>query len=73
MSVWDKLRARLARRGAREEELQRELDAHLQLEAEEQRESGLGDKDARAAARRALGNALLVQDDVRATWSFAWL
>ena len=37
-------------------DFQAELDAHLELEADALREEGLPDDDARAAARRALGN-----------------
>jgi predicted permease len=76
MSVWNRLQARLAsvwRRHDREKELDRELEAHLDLEAEEQLESGLSPKQARYAARRALGNTTLVKEDVRAIWSMAWM
>jgi len=39
--------------------------SHLELEAEEQQESGLPLEEARYAARRAFGNATLVQEDAR--------
>ena len=76
MSVWDTLRLRVAGllgRRDREKELERELEAHLELEAEEQRESGLAPEQARSAARRAFGNTLLVQEDVRSVWNLVWL
>src|SRR4051794_8103146 len=56
------------RRKAKEEDLQRELRAHLELEAEERRECGLSIEDADYAARRALGNRTVVQEDVRQAW-----
>src|SRR5437899_342169 len=52
----------------REDDLDRELSDHLQLEAEEQRDAGVSPEEARYAARRALGNTLLIKEDVRTTW-----
>ena len=46
-------------------DLDRELESHLELESEEQQESGLPLEEARYAARRAFGNATLVQEDAR--------
>ncbi len=57
-------------RKRREEDLERELRSHLELEAEEQRGAGLEVDEARYAARRAFGNAGLVRDQVREVW--AW-
>ncbi len=80
MNFWQRLRhrfrARLAPllgRAAREIDLRRELDAHLELEAEELRESGAAPDEARYAARRALGNSALVAEDVRESWGRLWL
>lgn len=50
----------------RERDLERELESHLDLEAEEHG----GD---RLAARRALGNVGLVKEDTRAIWGRAWI
>jgi putative ABC transport system permease protein len=58
------------RRRHREKDLERELRSDLELEAEEQQESGLSPEEARNAARRAFGNTTLVTEDVRET--FAW-
>jgi predicted permease len=60
------------RRNRREEDLERELRADLELEAEEQRERGLSAEAAGFAARRALGNAALVKEEVRAMWGWTW-
>ena len=60
------------RRG-REEDLERELRDHLDLEAEEQQGAGLSSEEASYAARRALGNTTLIKEEVRMTWGFQWL
>jgi predicted permease len=58
------------RRKEREQDLERELRSHLESEAAEQQESGLSPEEARAASRRALGNATLVREDTRAEWGW---
>jgi len=55
------------------EDLERELRSHLELEAEEQRETGLELEEARYAARRAFGNSTLVRETVREVWGWASL
>src|SRR5918994_5631637 len=54
-------------------DLDRELKAHLELEAEEQRQSGLPPDEARYAARRVLGNTTLIKEDTRAMWGGRWI
>jgi predicted permease len=76
MSVWKRFRwrpIRLWKRDDRDAELDRELQSHLELEAQEQHESGLSPEDAHYAARRTFGNASLVKEDVRAIWTLIWL
>ncbi len=58
------------RRECREQDLERELRSHLELEAEEQRESGLSPEEARYAARRAFGNIALTKEEVRHAWGW---
>ena len=73
-SSW--LRALLASvrpRGHRAEELERELESHLELEKMEQQESGLSPEDAHYAARRAFGSTTRVQEDLRAIWNLVWM
>ena len=53
------------RRKEREQDLERELRSHLELEAEE-----LGDPH---AARRALGNQTRIMEDVRSSWGWTGL
>jgi predicted permease len=60
-------------RKRRERDLERELQADLELEAEELRDGGLNAEEARLAARRALGNAALLKEDVRAAWGWMFL
>jgi putative ABC transport system permease protein len=74
--VWNWLRAQLSplfRRRDLENDLQRELQSHIDLEAEQQQEAGASEDEARYAARRAFGNSTLVAEDVRESWSVAWL
>ncbi len=76
MSVWNWLSSRFAafrEPRDREKELNRELESHLDLEAEEQLDSGLSAEEARYGARRALGNTTLIREDVHAIWSMVWL
>jgi hypothetical protein len=76
MSLWHSLRLRLValwQRPDREKELDRELGSHLDLEAEEQLESGLSPQEARCAAQRAFGNTTLVREDLHAIWHTLWL
>src|SRR6516225_9349200 len=61
------------RRKDREQDLDRELRSHLDLEAEELRESGLPPDQARFAAQRHLGNTALVKEIVREVWGWTSL
>jgi putative ABC transport system permease protein len=68
-----RLRTRSWPRRNREEEFKRELEAHLELETQEQQGSGVTPQEAHYAARRAFGNITLVQEDVRGVWNAIWL
>ncbi len=61
------------RRKEKEDDLERELRSDLNLEAEEQQANGLTLEEARYAARRALGNATLVKEEVREMWGWSWI
>src|SRR5262245_49743764 len=52
----------------RDDDLERELRADLELEEEEQRDLGLSPGEARFAALRAFGNPAFVRDQIRETW-----
>jgi predicted permease len=66
------LRDRLLGKRRRASDIARELQSHLDLEAEERRESGLPADEAHYAARRAFGNTTMVEEDVRAVWGLDW-
>jgi len=74
--MWGWLKSRLDplfRRRALDADLERELQSHLDLEAEEQHEAGVPAEEARYAAKRASGNTLKIAEDVRESWGLAWL
>jgi hypothetical protein len=55
----------------RDADLERELRSDLELEEQEQRESGASPEEARYAARRAFGNAALIKQQTREAWGWA--
>jgi predicted permease len=63
----------LVRRRRKDDELNAELQFHLEEETEDRRESGLPEEEARWAARRELGNLGVVGERTRAQWSWVWL
>ncbi|RPJ61435.1 MAG: ABC transporter permease [Acidobacteria bacterium] len=56
-----------------DDELKREIQTHLELEAEERVADGMSEADAKYAARRAFGNVTRTQEDVRALWTRRWI
>ena len=54
----------------RNADLERELRSDLELEEEEQRESGLPPEEARFAARRAFGNVTMIREQTCETWGW---
>lgn len=54
----------------RDSDLERELQADLELEEEEQRENGVSNEEARYAALRAFGNPTVIREQTRAVWSW---
>ena len=83
MKMWEWIRASgagLGRRIAgprgraeREQEIEREIEAHLSEEAKEREEMGAAPEEARYAAKRALGNATVVAEEIREIWSWGWV
>jgi predicted permease len=59
-----------AHRDRREAEVQEELAFHLGEEAENRKANGLSDEQAQSAARRELGNVVLIVEDVRDAWTW---
>jgi putative ABC transport system permease protein len=72
IALLNKLRS-LVRRSRRAAEIREELEFHLDEEAAEGRAAGLTDDQARAAARRDLGNPVVVAEETRAAWGWRWL
>jgi hypothetical protein len=70
MSAFFRKLAWLAKRHAREDQLDVELQFHLAEELEELRERGLAEADARQAARRELGNLTALREETRAAWGW---
>jgi hypothetical protein len=60
-------------RRRKEEDLRQELEFHLSEEMERQQVEGLAEHDARLAARRDLGSASRLREDVRTLWSWRLL
>ncbi len=63
----------LARRRGKEDRLTAELRFHLEEEADERREAGLPEEEARWAVRRELGNLGIVREETRAAWGWTLL
>lgn len=57
----------------REDDLRKELDAHLAEEADELEREGLSPRQAQSAAYKAFGNRLQAQEDTRTAWGFSSL
>lgn len=57
----------------RDDDLDREIRQHLELEAEERAADGLSPDEARRSARRAFGNVAMTREDARAVWVPLWL
>ncbi len=57
-------------RQRKEDELREELEFHLANEADERRADGLTEDQARWAARRNLGNVMLLREDTRTLWTW---
>ncbi|MGC1188709.1 MAG: permease prefix domain 1-containing protein, partial [Candidatus Acidiferrales bacterium] len=57
----------------RNEELDEEIRAHIEMSARERVERGAAADEARAAARREFGNVGMVKETARDAWSWVWL
>jgi len=67
-----RLRA-LVRPRAAADDLDEELAWHLEREADRQMARGVGADEARAIARRAMGNAAATREAAREAWGWGWL
>lgn len=57
----------------RDDDLEREIRQHLELEAEDRQADGLSPEEARLEALRAFGNLATTREDARAVWVPLWL
>src|ERR1700729_3219846 len=55
----------------RDGDLERELRSDLEMEEEEQRETGVPAAEARHVARRAFGNTTLIKEQTHEAWGWA--
>ena len=69
MNLWD----RLFRREQRDEELDQEVQAHLQMAAQDRMERVESAEQARASALCEFGNVGVIKEMTRDTWGFRWL
>src|SRR5271170_4146458 len=67
---WSKVARALGRRRNLANELQQEMDAHLQFLIDENLQRGMPLEEARAAARRHFGNATTVRERSYQSWQF---
>jgi len=67
---WSKVARALGRRRNLANELQKEMEAHLQFLIDENLERGMPPEEARAAARRHFGNAITVRERSYQSWQF---
>ena len=70
--AWTRRRfAVLFRRERFARDLEEEMQAHLEMQAEENRLNGMDGAEARHAALRQFGNTALIAEDSRDTWGWA--
>ena len=69
MSLWNWI----FRRRQREEDLDEEIQAHLNMAAQERIQQGESAESARVSAVREFGNVALVKETTRDMWGFRWL
>jgi putative ABC transport system permease protein len=70
--MWRRL-AFFFRRGRLQRDLEEEMREHVRMRAEALQEEGMPPEEARYAARREFGNALLLREKSRDAWGLAWL
>ncbi len=63
----------MSQRDRMEEELDRDIQEHIELETEENIERGMSPEEARFAALRKFGNIVRVKEDTRRVWGWTWL
>ncbi len=59
--------------GNRDDDLDREIRAHLELETEERVANGMSPDEARYVARREFGNVTRIREEARSVWIAPWI
>jgi putative ABC transport system permease protein len=67
---WSKVARALGRRERLSDELEQEIEAHIQFLVDENLERGISIEDARSAARGAFGNKTMVRESSLRSWQF---
>jgi putative ABC transport system permease protein len=75
MGLWQELLyvIRKSDRRRAERELDEEIRAHIEIEVEQNIESGMTEQEARYAAQRTFGNVSLAKEDSRTIWGLRYL
>lgn len=68
--TWSKIRALLVQRGKQINDLDEEINAHLEFEIEDNRARGMAPDKAAQTAQRVFGNVTLIKEDARNAWLF---
>ncbi len=63
----------LLRRQQFDRDLEEEMRVHRELREQEQIEAGVAPEEARYAARRRFGNAIVLREESREMWGWSWL
>ena len=63
----------LKRRSDFEQEMDAEVQFHIETRADELEQGGFGRRDALAQARREFGSATRLREDTRTAWEFRWI
>src|SRR5581483_8782315 len=67
---WSKMQSASRGRPGLDDDLRAEMESHLELMADDNRERGLSPEQARDAARRKFGNATMTRELARESWQF---
>ena len=70
--LWLRLRS-LVRRERVAQELDNEIQFHLDQQIAENRAAGMSPAEARSAAMRLFGNQTIAKEEARETWGWTWL
>ena len=70
LNLWNRLKGH---QGSLEADLNEELAFHQSMKERDLEQTGVSVQDARAEARRSLGNITMAREQAREAWRFTWL